>query len=107
MSAGPISGPGPLPVPAPGSDAARLRQASQQLEGVFVEQLFKAMRETVPEGGVLDGGMGEEIFSSLMDGHIASTATDGWDRGLGAALYRQLRGAVQDGESPAAGEGRS
>ena len=37
---------------APGGTVETMRD----LEGVFVEQLFKAMRETVPDGGLVDGG---------------------------------------------------
>jgi flagellar protein FlgJ len=73
-------------------DDAELRQVCAQLEGVFLEQLMKAMRETVPDGGLTDGGAGEEIFSSLLDGHLSNTAAAQMERGLGAALYRQLRG---------------
>lgn len=73
---------------------ARLRKTAQQLEGLFVEQLFQAMRETVPEGGVLDGGAGEEMFRGMMDQHLAEQVPQGWERGLGAAIYRQLRGAL-------------
>ena len=70
---------------------AKLRRATQELEGVFVQELFKAMRETVPEGGIVDGGPGEEMFSSMMDQTISSDAASGWERGIGAALYRQLK----------------
>jgi flagellar protein FlgJ len=73
------------------TDDARLRQACAQLEGVFLEQLMKALRETVPEGGLIDGGAGEDIFSSLLDGQLSAAAASRLERGLGAALYRQFR----------------
>ena len=72
-------------------EEVRLRRATQELEGVFVQELFKAMRDTVPEGGVVDGGPGEEMFSDMMDQKLSAEAATGWERGLGAALYRQLR----------------
>ena len=78
----------------PGGEEARLRRTAQQLEGVFVEQLFKAMRETVPEGGLLDGGTGEEIFTGMLDQKMAAEVPADWESGLGAALYRQLRGVL-------------
>ena len=91
----------PPPEAAEASPAdARLRKVAQQLEGAFVEQLFKAMRETVPEGGLTGGGSGEEIFSSLMDQHLAAQVPASWEHGLGAALIRQLRGAVSTETSP-------
>jgi len=84
---------------APVSEEARLRQASRDLEGVFVEQLFKAMRETVPEDSLFGGGAGEEMFTGMMDSHLASQVPAGWQNGLGEALYRQLRAALNGGEA--------
>ena len=86
-----ISTPQPLSQALPSSEDAKLRRATQELEGVFVQELFKAMRETVPEGGIVDGGPGEDMFSSMMDQTISAEAASGWERGIGAALYRQLR----------------
>jgi flagellar protein FlgJ len=88
--------------PGGNGDEVRLRQVSRQMEGVFVQELFKAMRETIPQGeGVVDGGMGEEIFSGLMDQHLASQVGAGGERGLGAAIYRQLRKLLPDTEGVA------
>ena len=81
----------------PGDPAARstkeaqLRDACAQMEGAFMNELMKALRQTVPEGGMLDGGQGEEMFSSMMDDAVAQEAASRQERGLGAALYRQLR----------------
>jgi flagellar protein FlgJ len=73
-------------------DEKRLRKASADLEGLFVSQLFKAMRETVPKNeGIVSGGSGEEIFTGLMDEHIAAETPRHWGGGISEALYRQLR----------------
>lgn len=74
----------------PQNDEARLRQATRQLEGVFLEYLFRAMRETVPQDGILESGSGEEIFNSMFDQQIADSAAAKQENGLGEALYRQL-----------------
>ncbi len=69
----------------------KLRGVAQQLEGVFVQELFKAMRETVPTGGgIVSGGTGEDVFTSLMDQHLAAETPKHWQRGLAEAVYRQL-----------------
>jgi peptidoglycan hydrolase FlgJ len=94
----PLAVPGSVPA-LPDRDA-QLQKTARQLEGVFVEHLFKAMRETVPEGGLIDGGSGEEIFTALLDRHFADQLPMEWDRGLGAAIYRQLRD-VTGGAAPA------
>lgn len=73
----------------------QLRESAKALEGLFVQQLFKAMRETVPQQeGIVSGGAGEDIFTSLMDQHLAAETPSQWAGGLGEALYRQLRGAL-------------
>lgn len=87
--------------PPAASEEARLRKVAQQMEGAFVQQLFKAMRETVPQDGLTSGGSGEEIFSGLMDQHLAEQVPTGWKNGLGEALVRQLRGALAEGQDAA------
>lgn len=70
----------------------KLRKSANDLEGLFVSQLFKAMRETVPkEEGIVSGGSGEEIFTGLMDEHLAAETPKHWGGGISEALYRQLR----------------
>ena len=58
----------------------RLRAVAKQLEGVFVQELFKAMRETVPKDGFTDGGAGESLFTGMMDERIAMHVPERWDR---------------------------
>ena len=89
-------------VVAPSTKDADLRKVAGQLQGVFVQQLFKAMRETVPQGeGFVSGGAGEEIFTSLMDEHLAAETPKHWEGGLGEALYRQLRSLALPSDAPA------
>lgn len=73
--------------PAPDRHEA-LRQAAKQLEAVFYNQLLQAMRETIPEGGVLEKSPGETMFTSMFDEQVASAAVR--RNGIGEALYRQL-----------------
>ncbi|HEY8470458.1 MAG TPA: rod-binding protein [Longimicrobiales bacterium] len=75
-------------------DDARLRRACAELESVFLNELLKLMRESVPESGLVSGGTGEEIFTTLLDQHIAVQAAERMERGLGAALYRHFRAAT-------------
>ena len=82
------------------ADEQRLRAVTKQLEGVFVQQLFKAMRETVPQDGFTDGGAGEEIFTGMMDETMATHVPNQWDRGIGESLYRQLRAALPPQANP-------
>ena len=80
--------------PLGADDDAALRRACAQLEGVFFEHVLKAMRDTIPEGGVIDGGVGEDFFSGLLDAHLADMTASRVDGSIAAALYRQLRGGA-------------
>jgi flagellar protein FlgJ len=70
---------------------ARLKQAAHDLEGVFLSQLFKAMRETVPEGeGIFESSTAEGIFSQMLDEVMGEATAQRIEGGLGDALYNQL-----------------
>lgn len=85
---------------------ARLRKVAKQLEGVFTEQLYKAMRATVPQDeGIVSGGSGEEMFTGLMDQKLAADTPMRWEHGLGEAIYHQLRRALPTSGADAATDG--
>ena len=88
-----ITSPSPA-TQAPTPEEQKLRAATKQLEGVFVQQLFKAMRDTVPQDGLTSGGAGEDIFTGLMDEKVAAQVPQQWAHGIGESLYRQLRAAL-------------
>jgi len=88
--------------PAPVDDAERLKTSVRQLEGVFVQQLFKAMRDTVPTEGMFSGGAGEEMFTGLLDEHMAELVPAQWNSPLGAALLQQLQRNLAPAAAPQA-----
>lgn len=105
---GAVRGGGTPPAPA-AADAARIRGAHAQLrrlahemEGVFVSQLFQAMRASIPEGGVLERSPGEQTFTGMLDDLVARRAAEKTERGIGEALYRQLARRLPP--EPAGGE---
>lgn len=88
---GRITSPSAMVPPAPGEQEKKLRKAAGDLEGLFVQQLFKAMRDTVPkEEGIVSGGAGEDMFTGLLDQHLAAETPKGNPSGIAEALYRQL-----------------
>ena len=72
--------------------AGQLQKTARQLEGVFVLQMLKAMRATVPKGGIADANSGEETFTSMLDEKMADKIPAQWKHGLTDALMRQLVG---------------
>lgn len=101
----PVGGVPVAPVPvAPAPDKlAKMKDVAARFEGVFVEQLFKAMRETVPQDGELSGGAGEEMFTSLLDEHVSGEAPRQWHHGVRDALVAHLAPSVHMPPSKDAG----
>lgn len=89
-----------LPVPAgtglprdeDGRQDARLKDACSQLEAVFWQQVLRAMRRTIPTGGLLGDTYARDVYTDMLDEQYALLLA-GQDRtGLGRILYEQLRG---------------
>ena len=83
---------------------AGMRKAAADMQGLFVQQLYKSMRESVPsDGGIVEKTQGEDIFSGLMDERLAADTGTRWHRGLGDAIYRALRQKAGLDPDPAPG----
>ena len=85
----------------PGGERERLRKAAHEFEAVFIAQMFKEKRSTVPAD---EAAPGQEMYTSLLDEALASQAAGKSNRGIGEALYRQL--VARLGAAEQAGEGK-
>ena len=86
-------GPAPLGATPKPDDVARLKQTALQLEGLFVQRMFAAMRDTVPEGGVMPQSSAQDTFTQLLDEKMSEQVPSQWngEHSLAHALYQQLR----------------
>lgn len=71
-------------------DNVKLREACQQFEGYFLQQIFEEMRKTVPESGLLEKSQGRDIFEDMLYEDYAKNISKGKGIGLSDMLYRQL-----------------
>ena len=71
-------------------DDPRLRAACAEMESLFLAHLLKEMRATVDKSGFIDGGQGEELFTSLLDVEISKKMSAAGGIGLSAILLEQL-----------------
>ncbi len=83
---------------------ATLKKAAQDLEAVFLNELFKAMREATPQDGILSQDSGQELFTGMLDERLAELHTERTKGGLGEALYRQLSRRLPTPPTQAAGD---
>jgi len=75
------------------ADELALKKSADSMESLFVQQLFQAMRASVPTDGLIERGPGEEMFSSMLDQHVAENVAR-QDHGAGdlsSALFASLR----------------
>jgi flagellar protein FlgJ len=75
-------------------DDARLRRTAIQMEGLFVQRMFGAMRDTVSSGeGLMPQSSAQETFTQLLDEKLAEQVPAQFDgaHSLANALYHQLR----------------
>ncbi len=67
-----------------------LYQACVEFEALFIKQLLTAMRETVPKDGLLDGGMGRDIFEDMLYDEYAKKMAQTASFGLADTIYLQI-----------------
>ncbi len=82
---------GRVTVPGAGPDeATRLRKVAEDFEAVFLFQVLKQMRNTVHKEEMFNGGMGEEMFTEMMDEELAKKIASRGVTGIAETLFRQL-----------------
>ena len=81
------------PGPQRPDDDARLRKTATQMEGLFVQKMFAAMRDTVGgDDGVLPRSSAEDNFTQLLDEKFAEQvpAQFAGSHSLAQALYKSV-----------------
>ena len=73
------------------TDDARLREASNEFEAIFIQQLLKTMRKTSLESDFIKKSEGEKIFRSMLDEQYAILSAKSGRLGLGEMIYQQLK----------------
>ena len=78
------------PKRAAGRDPQKLKQVTQQFEAIFIQQIFKEMRNTIPTGGVLERSNADDIYTQLQDAEAAKEMARHGGIGLTDLMMRQL-----------------
>ena len=72
------------------SDDKKLREAANEFEAIFVQQLLKTMRKTSLETNLIPKSEGEKVFQSMLDEHYSKVMAKSGSLGLGEMIYKQL-----------------
>lgn len=78
-------------IPAvPSATKGKVDSASQDFESVFISQMLETAFETVPTDGPMGGGLGENIFRSMMIQNIGKDIAKQGGIGLAPNIRTEL-----------------
>jgi len=77
-------------------DLQSLRESSREFETMYLMEMMKAMRKSIPEGGLFEKSMSTEIFQEMTDMETAKAATSGPGLGLATAIYNQMAPLIEN-----------
>ncbi len=66
-----------------GREPEKLRETAQQFEAIFIQQMYKEMRNTIPDDGLIPKGNADDVYNQFQDLEAAKITAQ---RGGGSAL---------------------
>lgn len=79
-------------------ESNKLEVACQEFESLFMYYMLKEMRSTIDKSGYFHGGKAEEIYTSMLDSHLARKISV--ERGVGIAKILQAQLNQHSGKAP-------
>ena len=76
------------PTPSEGRNLQQLRQAAEDLEGLFLGLLLKSMRGTVAEGGLFKEGTDSKMYKDMFDQEVGRSLARRGGIGLADMIVR-------------------
>jgi peptidoglycan hydrolase FlgJ len=77
-------------------DEQKLRAATKDFESLFIKQMLNSMKKTVNKSGLLDGGMGQEIFEDMLYDEYAKKIAETANLGISEMMFKQLSTQMPD-----------
>jgi len=77
-------------LPGSGADDHDVKKACAEMESLFIHYLIKEMRATIPKSEFLGGGKAHEMYTSMLDTHLARELADKGGIGLSSLLMDRL-----------------
>lgn len=68
-----------------------LRRSCREFEAIYINEMYKAMRKTIPESGLFEKDMASELYKEMLDMELAKQTASGKGMGVGEAMYEQLK----------------
>jgi flagellar protein FlgJ len=75
------------------SEAEKLKQACDSFEALFMQQMLKQMRATVPKDGMFGGGSAERIYTDMLDAELSKEMSAKGGLGISRLLFEHMMAA--------------
>lgn len=72
-----------------------LREVASEFESLFITQMMKVMRESVPDSDLVEKSNGEKVFRSMLDQEYSKIAAQSGKFGIGEMIYQQLKPQIE------------
>lgn len=72
------------------SQDSKINSACEDMEALFIQNMFKEMRASIPKGGLISGGKAEEMFTTMLDAEMAKTFSASGGIGLSSMFRKQV-----------------
>ena len=75
---------------AKGDSPEAIHEVAKNFESLFINEIMKNMRKTLPKDGLLSKGFANNVFNSMLDQEYSQIASRSGQFGLADAIARQL-----------------
>ncbi|MFO7812189.1 MAG: rod-binding protein [Pelovirga sp.] len=72
-------------------DPVRLKELAQEFEAIFIQQMYKEMRSTIPDDGLIPRTNAEDTFIQMQDLEVAKATARQGGIGLAEMMMKQLQ----------------
>jgi flagellar protein FlgJ len=72
-------------------DPETLKKICLEFEAIFFNSMVKAMRKTIPDGGLFPKDNAQEMYQEMLDMEISNAASRSQSIGLADMMYRQIQ----------------
>ncbi len=69
----------------------KLRESCREFEAIYVNEMYKTMRKSIPESGLFEKDMADTLYQEMLDMEMARETAKGDGMGIGKAMYEQLK----------------
>lgn len=77
-------------------DEKALKQACKDFESIFLQMMYKEMKQTVPTDDFTPKSFGQQTFEDMLDEKVTKNASDGKGIGIADAMYKQMISRIKN-----------